>query len=126
MMIIAGVFDNEADLDDVLKSIYEHDIDSSDVTLMRGSDHPGDPAGVYPVIPAAQSSGTTASEANRPLIAVPSGLISDLSIPVETREFYEDTANRGATVLFVEVDDDLAPAITDSMKRGNASRVNNL
>jgi len=110
MTTIAGVFDTEKKLDDVLRALYDRDIDSDRVTLMRGTGEgeiqrsdvnmPDVPAG------AAASPGHSGAPHGAPAAAVmATGALKNLGIKPEEMDYYKTLADRGAVIVFVESED---------------------
>lgn len=113
MTIIAGVFDTESKVDDVLRALYERDIDSDRVTLMRGAGQQGDSQiqrsdATTPNIPvgAAANPNLGGSQHGTPAVAtMATGSINNLGIKPEEMDYYTTLADRGAVVIFVESED---------------------
>lgn len=131
MTVIAGVFDTEADIDEVLNALYSHEIESEDVTIMRDVGIQGDSRVErsddidLPLIPAAMYPQTISGGSGQPAVPfVVTGLFDDLDVSQEEMTYYREIADEGAVVVFVEVaDDQQAERVTNTMKANDATRV---
>lgn len=132
MTIIAGMFNSEADLGNVLHAIYEDGVESDDVTLMRGHEsndtvHTLMEEG-FPVIPARGMSGAIGGVTDKqPMVAAyPTGVIDDLSLDNQEMAYFRKAAHDGAIILFINLDDVDADSIEKIMRKHQATRVDRL
>jgi hypothetical protein len=97
MPILAGVFNDEVTLNDVLGALYEHGVYESDVFLMRGST-------AQVAMPAL------------PNVAMAEGVLEDLRITDSERAKFAKRAEEGKVVCFVFVEDDQTRAAMNVMQ----------
>lgn len=134
MALVVGIFDGQTmpvDLDSVMRSLSTYELKGHDVTILNPTRSIGSTASaavdnvVLPVVPltsASPNSGEPAHQgAGAALIA--SGAFDRLDIGDEARDYFRQQADKeGATVIFVEADQDKAQSIVNLFQRSNASR----
>lgn len=97
MAIVAGVFNNEITLNEVLGQLYEIGIFESDIFLMRGST-------AQAAMPAL------------PNVAMAEGALEDLRITEEERKRFQQRAEEGRIVCFVFVEQDYMRATMNALQ----------
>ena len=113
MTTIAGVFDTEKKVDEVLRALYDRDIDSDRVTLMSGTGGPGDgkiqrsdvDVPDVPMGAAASPSHSGAPHGTPAAAVMATGAVKNLGIKPEEMDYYKTLADRGAVIVFVESED---------------------
>jgi hypothetical protein len=131
MTKVVGIFDTEAKMDDVLETIFEHDVDGDDISILRNAGAYGDSsversdAADMPVFPVAgQTTRNGISYAGSGAGAVAFEVSSnEIDLEDETMAFYMRKADDGATILFIDADDYDTEVLRSTMEEHNASRV---
>ena len=120
MAYVVSVFNEQSNLDEALKSLYNSGIEADNVVIMRDVGAEGDGAVDHSdtsdlVLPAIAlyrpNTGGTVRGSAAPLILG----IEDLDIDDEVYEYYQRIADDGAVVVFVDVDNDETARNVDAM-----------
>lgn len=107
MSKLIAIYGSEADLTDTLDALYAHDVESDNVTLIRGGTNADLAEGSADVVPVGAGATNKASSTttNPAAGAVAVGTVSDLGLGVDQRRFYEQQLDDGANLLIIDIDD---------------------